>query len=356
MSKEMKVLVTEGYSKAQIVKMPVPEVSDDMVLVKVCYCGICGTDQDLFSSNCSFVENGQVTYPLRQGHEWSGVVEAVGSNVTKFKKGDKVVGDNIVTCGECEDCKSGNYMACKHQMPVGTIDPVYNGAFAEYYICPERHIHKIPDTITLREAALAEPLSVAYGGIKKMDINENSTVAVIGTGCIGLAAVVLAKCCGAKKVFLIGRNPTKLEVAAKLGAETINIKEVDAVEEIKKQTDGIGVEFVLECSGAAGTFNQAIDISAPKALVALIGFYEQREDGVNIDSIASKMLCMFGVMGEPDNMPGVLKLLENHRPVLSPILTSELDFDDCIKGFNRKNYPNEIKTVVKIAKECDICE
>ena len=347
----MKVFLSEGYGKGSIVNMPIPEVEDNMVLVKICYCGICGTDQDIFSSECSFAENGQVTYPVRLGHEWSGIVEKVGSNVTEFKKGDKVVGDNAITCGECEECKKGNFGYCSHMLNVGTIEPVYDGAFSEYYIIPKHHLHKIPDEISLKAASLAEPLAVAYGGIKRMNISDKSVVAVIGTGCIGMVAVVLAKCLGAKTVIMIGRNSTKLAIAKALGAYIINTRECDTVSAINELTHGNGVDFILECSGAAGTFKQAIEIAAFRGVVALIGFYENLENEVNVDAIVSKALHMFGVMGEFDNMSGALQILEKHHPDLSPIITDELSFEDCLKGFNRKNYPNAIKIAVKINEE-----
>ncbi len=347
----MKVFLSEGYGKGAIVDMPVPKVSDNMVLVRICYCGICGTDQDLFSSECSFAENGEVTYPVRLGHEWSGVVESVGSKVTEFKKGDRVVGDNAVTCGKCEACLKEDYESCHHMLNVGTIDPVYDGAFSEYYVIPKHHLHKVPNGISLKAASLAEPLSVAYGGIKRMNITDKSVVAVIGTGCIGMSAVVLAKCLGAKKILMIGRSTKKLEVAKKLGAEVINIKECDAVKKVMELTDGNGADFVLECSGAKETFKQAIDMAAFRAVIALIGFYESRENNVNIDAIVSKALHLFGVMGEMDMMSGALKILEKHKPDLLPIITDELPFDDCIKGFTRKNYPDAVKITVKICEE-----
>lgn len=353
MKTEMKVFLSEGKSKGDIVSLPVPEVTANTVLVKVCYCGICGTDQDLFSGECSFAENGQVTYPVRLGHEWSGIVEVVGEGVTEFQKGDRVVGDNAVTCGVCEACRREDYPHCEHMLNVGTIDPIWDGAFSEYYLIPKHHLHKIPDGISLKAASLAEPLSVAYAGIKRMKIDENSTVAVIGSGCIGMSAVVLAKCLGAKKVFMIAKNPAKLAVAAALGAEIINIHEADAVKTIYDATDGKGADYVLECSGAAGTYQQAIEMAAFRGVIALIGFYESRENDVNIDSIVSKALHMFGVMGEMENMVGALKLLEEHKPDLLPIITDELSFDDCIRGFTRKNYPNAVKIVVKI---CEVDE
>lgn len=345
----MKVFLSEGKSRGGIVRMPTPVPTGRMVLVKVAYCGICGTDQDLFSGECSFAENGQVTYPVRLGHEWSGVVEAVGEQVTGFAKGDRVVGDNAVSCGTCAACVAGDFAHCEHMLNVGTIDPVYDGAFCEYYMIPAHHLHHIPAGISLKEASLAEPLSVAYGGIKHMNITPNSTVAVIGTGCIGMAAVVLAKCLGAKTVWMIGRNEQKLEAAVALGAQIINIKQTDAVAAVMEQTAGKGADFVLECSGARETFQQAIDMAAFRAVVALIGFYEHKENNVNIDTMVAKALTLIGVMGEMGNMAGALKVLAEHKPNLLPIITHELNFDDCMVGFHRKNYPNAVKIAVSIA-------
>jgi L-iditol 2-dehydrogenase len=350
MNEQMKVLLADGYGKARIERFPIPDVLPGTVLVKVAYCGICGTDQDLFSSDCSFVENGQVSYPLRLGHEWSGVVSAIGAGVTDFAPGDRVVGDNAVTCGVCEACLKGDFVHCHHMLNVGTIDPVYDGAFCEYYLIPAHHLHKIPDGISLKAASLAEPLSVAYGGIKRMNITPDSTVAVIGTGCIGMAAVVLAKCLGAGKVVMIGRNEKKLAAARALGALTINVRECDACEALMKLTNGEGANCVLECSGAPETFKQAIDLAAFRANVALIGFYANYENDVNVDAIVSKALHLFGVMGEMDNMVGALRILEQHKPDLLPIITDELPFDDCLDGFIRKNYPDAVKIAVKICE------
>lgn len=349
--KGMKVFLSEGKSRGGIVRLPVPTPTGNMVLVKVAYCGICGTDQDLFSGECSFAENGQVTYPVRLGHEWSGTVEAIGEGVTVFQPGDRVVGDNAVSCGMCDACLAGDHAHCAHMLNVGTIDPVYDGAFCEYYIIAAHHLHKIPDSISLKEASLAEPLSVAYGGIKHMNITQNSTVAVIGTGCIGMAAVVLARCLGAKTVWMIGRNETKLSAARDLGAEIINITECDAVQTVMDATGGKGADFVLECSGARETFKQAIDLAAFRATVALIGFYEHKENDVNIDTIVAKALTLIGVMGEMGNMAGALRILAEHKPNMLPIITDELDFDDCIVGFTRKNYPNAVKIAVRIGGE-----
>lgn len=347
---QMSAFFAEGYSKGRIDKIPIPEVKDNDVLIKISYCGVCGTDQDLYSSDCSFAKNGEVTYPVRLGHEWSGVVESVGKNVTRVTAGDRVVGDNIVCCGKCEFCLKGDYGNCTDIKYLGTIDPVFDGAFAEYLCLPEYHVYKIPDTLSLKEAALCEPLSVAYGATRKMNITPDTTVAVIGTGCIGLSAAVLAKCAGAKEVFLVGRNPVKLEAAAKLGVTVVNIKECDAAQFIKEKTGGNGADFVIECSGAQGTLLQAIDVAKKRGVIALIGFYENEEKNVNIDKLVSKELTVQGIMGEFGNVKEVLEILGKHNPDLLPLITDELPLLECEKGFVRKNYPNAIKIMISIGE------
>ena len=116
-------------------------------------------------------------------------------------------------------------------------------------------------------------------------------------------------------------------------------------------TDGKGADFVLECSGAKGTYSQAMDIAAFRATVALIGFYSSKEDNVNVDTVVSKALSIFGVMGESDMMSGALSILERCKPNILPIITDELSFDNCLKGFTRENYPNSIKIAVKIGDD-----
>lgn len=351
MKDKMTVFYSEGKGKGCFSKIDIPKAEADMVVVKIHYCGVCGTDQDLFSGECSFAKNGEVTYPLRSGHEWSGTVAAVGEMVTRFKPDDRVVGDNAITCGECDACKSGNYGKCCSTRNVGTIDPVYDGSFAEYFVIPERHLYKIPDCISLKEATLCEPLSVAYGGIKKMDICEDSCVVVIGTGCIGMSAVVLARCAGAGQVIMIGRNSKKLETARNLGCEIINTLESDPEAEIMKITGGRGADFVLECSGAHGTFLQAINITARRGKIALIGFYENNENNVCIDKIVSKEITIVGIMGEFGNIGAVLDILRTHEPVISPIITDELPFADCKKALLRDNYPDSVKIIIEINRE-----
>ena len=345
----MKVFQALGENRGGFCEMPVPDVAEDQVLIKVSFCGICGTDYALFSGNSSFLKNGRASYPIRLGHEWSGVVSKVGGGVNDFRAGDRVVGDNFVSCGKCESCRKGDYNSCAGRFHVGTLNPCWPGAFAEYIRMPRRHVYHLDDKIPMMGAALCEPLSVAYGGIRRMDITERSVVAVIGTGSIGMAAAVLARCRGAGRVYMIGRNPYKLGLARRLGITgTINIGDGDAAQQLLGLTGGRKADFVLECSGAPSMVMQSFSLAARKGRIALIGFYENRLDGIDIDLLVSKELTVIGIMGEYGNLEAVLKIMAVRPLCLSPIITSVIDFDDCAPAFAPADRGSIIKTMVRM--------
>ena len=352
----MKVFEALGKGTGAFTQIPVPELEDDQVLARVVYCGICGTDYALYSGNNGFVREGRVTYPLRLGHEWSGVVEKVGAGVKNFKPGDRVIGDNAVTCGQCEFCKAGNYAKCKDLYSVGTIDPMWPGAFGEFMIIPERHLYHVDDHVSLLDAALVEPLSVAYGGIRKMNITNSSIVAVIGTGCIAMSAAALAKAKGAQQVYIIGRNSYKLEKAMELGITgAINIRECDPQERLLELTGGRLADFILECSGAPTSVEAAFRLAQQRATVALIAFYEEILKKIDINIMVMKELIVFGVMGEYGNAEAALKLMAQSDLNLNKCITSMIAYDQLPNALQQVDTSKLIKTMVKISDEQSRC-
>ena len=344
----MKAFVVHNPNHASFDEVPIPSLEDDQLLIKVKYCGICGTDFAIYSGNCSFVEKGLITYPIRIGHEWSGIVEKVGAKVTGFKKGDRVIGDNFISCGECEACHQHEYNDCTNKYNVGTIH-AWDGAFADYVIFPQRHVYKVADHVSLKHAALGEPLSVAYGAIKKLDITPKSTIAVIGTGPIGLCAAALALYKGSKHVYLVGRNAYKLEAATKLGVtEAINTTQIDLHSEMERLTNGKGVDYVIECSGVLDNIKESIHIMTSKGKLMLVGFYEENLNEFDVDEAVSKEITITGIMGEFGNLEAVNQIMSEYDLKLDAIITSEISFDDCNDAFqNRHLYHNHcIKTIV----------
>ena len=347
----MKAFIAHAPNSGQMTELDAPQLKENEVLIRVAYCGICGTDYDLFSGQSEFFSTGQATYPIRLGHEWSGVVEKTGKSVRSVRAGDRVVGDNFIACGKCAACRQGNFNGCTDRRHVGTINPCWPGAFAEYYVAPERHIYKIADHVSLQEAALCEPLSVAYGGVKKMTIRADSVVAVIGTGSIGLSAAALAKNRGGR-VFVIGRNPDKLRVAERMGIDgVISISRGDIREQLLQASGGRLADFVLECSGAEEMVPELVRIAAQKATIAMIGFYSCAAVGMDVNGFVSKELTMIGIMGEYGNLEAVVNLIAGTDLKLKEMITGLVPFAACAPAFSPEDMHTVIKTIVEINKE-----
>lgn len=346
----MKAYVVHAPNQGSFDDVPVPEIKENQVLIAIKYIGICGTDFVIYDGSSSFVKNGQIEYPIRMGHEWSGVVEKVGKNVTKFQKGDRVIGDNFVACEECEPCLRRDYNNCTNRYNVGTIH-AWDGGFADYMVMPEHHVYKVADHVSLKVAALGEPLSVSYGAIKKLDIVPESTVAVFGTGSIGMSAAALALHKGSKNVYMIGRNAYKLEIAKKVGVTgVINVKEENLKEAARCATGGAGFQYVVECSGVPENIQNAIDIIGQKGKLMLVGFYEQEINGIDIDKAVSKEISITGIMGEYGNLEAVNKIITEHDLHLESIITEDVNFNNINQAFldRTKKKDKCIKTMVSM--------
>ncbi len=328
--------------------IPVQEPKPDEVLVRVKYCGICGTDYAIGSGRSGFVSKGQVTFPVRPGHEWSGTVERTGKAVTRVRPGDRVVGDNFVSCGKCSACLRGDYGNCSARMNVGTIDPCWPGALGEYFIIPERHVYRLEDSVPLIDAALCEPLSVAFGGIKKMDIKPESVVVVTGTGSIGMSAAALALHRGSEHVYMIGRNSFKLGKAMELGiAGVINTTFEDPATKLADLTGGRMADYMLECSGTEECLDTCVKIAARAGLIAAIGFYEKNLSDFDIDSFVAKELKMTGIMGEFGNIRAVSEIMASCDLKMNRIITDVVPFDRCLEVMTPENPRSVIKTIVE---------
>lgn len=347
----MKALIIEEQNKAVIKEVPVRELEPDEILCRVTYCGICGTDLAIYTGETNFVRDGLIKYPVRIGHEWTGVVDRIGSAVTKFKPGDRVVSDNGVTCRKCPACRRGDLAHCENIKSVGTIN-CWDGGFAEYIIMPEIHLFHLPDNIDDRNAATIEPLTVSYAGITKRKITPETIVAVIGTGPIALGIVALAKTMGAGRIIAVGRTDSKLQRCLDAGAtDIVNNTRVDAGEEVYRITNGHGADFVLETSGATPTVQQAIDMAAEYGTLSMVGFYETEINGLIFNRMVTKRLNIIGVMGEFGLVPRIIDYMEKTGLNLESMITREIPFSEAPDYFlhHKEMHKQDIKVLVRIS-------
>ena len=261
----MKAAVFYQATDLRILDIPKPTPKAGEVLLKVKACGICGTDVHIYHG-----DEGAAATPAGTvlGHEFAGIVEAVGEGVTSVKVGDRVCVDPNKLCNECPYCKAGIGHFCEHMIGIGTT---VHGGFAEYCAVPQSQVYKIADTTTYEMAAMTEPVACCVHGIDLCEIKAGDTVAVIGGGMIGLLMLQLAKLSGAGKLILMEPVAEKRDLAVKLGADlTID----PMTEDVKAALAAKGIDriaCVIECVGKVATMQQAIAIAGKKSTVMLFG-------------------------------------------------------------------------------------
>jgi threonine dehydrogenase-like Zn-dependent dehydrogenase len=248
--KTMRAAVVEEPYRMKITQVPVPEINDDEVLIKVKYCGICGTDWSIYTGKYASDK-----LPLISGHEFWGIIDQIGQNAQGLKVGDRVAVDICMPCGTCYFCRRGDGLLCTTFTQLGIHT---NGAFAEYVKAPWKNCYHIPEEVDDYSAAFIEPLTATLQASKRMDLKISSSFAVIGCG-LGILHATLAKLRGAAPVIVIGDNAERLAMAKRMAADyVIDInKTPDAVAEVLKLTNGIGVDYVIEAVGSPATYEQA---------------------------------------------------------------------------------------------------
>ena len=261
----MKSAVFYGKHDLRVENSPMPKVGPEDILIQVKACGICGTDVHIYEGDKGAAE---VTPPTILGHEFSGVIAEVGSNVTKYKVGDRVCIDPNCYCGKCDFCRNGIAHYCTDMIGYGTT---VNGGFAEYCSVNQRQVYKLGDNTTFEQGAMTEPVACCLHGMDMCNIHPGSNVVVIGGGMIGLLMLQLSKLAGAARVALFEPVESKRVVAKKLGADILIDPINENVEEELKKAGMTWVNTVIECVGKTATIQQAIDIVGNKGTVMMFG-------------------------------------------------------------------------------------
>jgi 2-desacetyl-2-hydroxyethyl bacteriochlorophyllide A dehydrogenase len=213
----MRALVLTGPGRASVEDVPDPRPAPGQAVVAVHRVGVCGTDEELFSGEMAYFRTGRAAYPLRPGHEWAGVVEAVAGDVDPAWVGTRVTGDTMLACGRCDRCTTGRRHVCRDLVEVG-ISMGHPGALAERLAVPVSSLRRLPDSVDDTAGAMVEPGGNAWRAAAAAHAGPATRVLVVGSGAIGLLAAMFAKAAGAE-VHLIGRHEAKLELARSLGVD-----------------------------------------------------------------------------------------------------------------------------------------
>lgn len=263
MSETMKAAVLHGNEDIRYEDIPKPAAEPGEVLIRVKACGICGSDIP------RVLHHGAHNYPIVLGHEFSGIVEAVGAGVSHVHIGQRAAGAPLLPCMRCDDCARGDYSLCKHYSFIGSRK---YGAFAEYVALPEANAVTFDDSISFIQGAMFEPSTVAIHGVKLSGMQGGENVAVLGGGTIGQFTAQWARIFGARTVTVFDLEDSRLALAMKLGADYgINTRTDSYKEDVKALTDGRGFGAVFETAGSPVTMRLAFELAGNHAPVCFIG-------------------------------------------------------------------------------------
>jgi L-iditol 2-dehydrogenase len=243
-----------------------PVIEPHEVLLKVLRIGICGSDVHVFKG-----KHPLVSFPLIQGHEFSGYVEEIGSEVNGFNKGDLVTVEPAIGCGACRKCQEGLFAQCDNLQFIGGALP---GAGSEFFKVDAKYVVKMPPNVNPDDAAMVEPLAVAVHSIRKVPDIKGKNVLVIGGGTIGNLTAQVAKVYGANKIILVDKISFRNTLAQRLGFTTLE-PSPDLEENIKKLLDGEKPPITFECVGSATPLNTCVRVVERGGYVIVVGVYEK---------------------------------------------------------------------------------
>ena len=341
---------TQAAKGLQMETVPVPEVGHGDVLVRVKAASICGTDLHIYGWDRW--SQGRIKPPVTLGHEFCGVVEAVGSDVTSVDAGEFVSAEMHVNCGHCHQCRLGEAHICPNVRVIG-IDQ--DGAFAEFVRVPATNIWKLDPAIPERYGAILDPLGNAVHTVLAGAI-AGQTALVTGCGPIGLMSIAVAKACGGSTVFATETNAHRREMAKQIGADVvINPAAEDAVRKILDATGGTGVDVLLEMSGVPSAIQQGFKALRAGGRASLLGIPTENVPLDLVNDVIFKGATVQGIYGRRMYQTWVqmTALLKAGRLNLEPLFGDEITLDRFEDAFAKLQtgmagkiliYPNGIKS------------
>lgn len=343
----MKAAIFEGLNKMVVKEVPTPEIDENSVLVKVMACAVCGSDIRIFHHG-----NNRVNPPAILGHEIAGQVVAVGSQVTKFKTGDRVAIGADVPCGECVFCEAGIGNNCQINYAMGYQ---FAGGFAEYVLLNKivvnyGPVHKIPDHVTYDEAAMAEPLGCVLNALELSNIKLGDSVVIIGAGPIGCMIIGVARKMGATKIIVVQRSRPRMEMARKFGADVyICSSEEDSIARVLEETDGLGADVVITSNPSPEAQQDALVMARNRGRVNLFGGLPKDKSIVPLDTniIHYKELFVHGAHGQmPIHHQKALNLIASGAIDAKQYISHSFKLDDINEAFATAEGHSGMRVVV----------
>ncbi len=338
----MKAAVQYAPFDVRVEKVAEPSPGVGEVKVKIAYCGICGTDPDIYDGTFGLMKAPWWPKgPFTVGHEASGVISELGPGlVGDLKVGQRVAMNFRTYCGKCDYCRSAREHMCEHVTN-------YEAGFAEYAIYGEAAVYPLPEDVSLERGAMLEPVTIATHCVDQGDIVPGKTVAICGGGTIGQLVMQIAMRAGAARVLVSDPMPEKRELALRMGADwAVDPVAEDLVVAARRLTGGRGFDTVFECSGKLSVTTQALLLAEKCGTVVWAGVYpEEAEIAVKPYYLFANELTLRSTTLAPYVFPRALKLLS--KLDLDPLISEIVPLDGIAKALAGRKTSTAVKILVK---------
>lgn len=331
-----------GNRKFEIQDVPIPVPESGQLLIRNVACGVCGTDVHIYHGEPGSAE---VIPPVVLGHEYSGVVECIGSDVTGFQAGDHVTVDPNIYCGACRYCRAGKKQMCENMLAIGVTQ---DGGFAEYSVVPAIQAHLLDQGLDLEMGCMAEPLACCIHGVDLAKIKIGDTVLIIGGGAIGLLMLQLAKLAGASKVLLSEPVELRRSIAETLGVDgCFDPFTQDPAEEVKRMIGKAGIDVVIECAGNIAATKQAFEVAAKGATILLFSVPSIHTTfELPLFDVFKKELVIKGSFVNPDTHGRAVELLNRGKIQIAPLITHRFGLSEVDTAIQTQMSTESIKVLV----------
>ncbi|OQA88624.1 MAG: putative zinc-type alcohol dehydrogenase-like protein YjmD [Lentisphaerae bacterium ADurb.Bin242] len=338
----MKSALYEGARKIvwRDVEKPLPGKGEAVIEVR--YCGICGTDLHIYHGDM----DARLHIPQTVGHEMSGVIDSVGTDVSDWKKGDRVTVRPLESCGECATCRRGFTHICEKIRFLGIET---DGAFAQYWKVPAKRLHRLPEGMNWRLGALIEPLAVACHDVRRGEVCRGDFAVVSGGGPIGMLVALCARQNGAR-VVISEINAFRRAFAEKLGFETIDPLHCELEKEVKLKNSGNGADVVFEVSGSAPGALAMTALARPRGRIVMVAIYP-KPTPVDLHKFFWKELTLLGArVYEREDFEKAIALAASGTLPLEKMITKVFPLEKLGEAFQ---YMEQEKSAMKILIQCN---
>jgi L-iditol 2-dehydrogenase len=346
----MRAAVCEGSRKISIIDVNLPVLNSDEALIKVKAAGISGQDVKAYQGT-----HPAVIYPIILGNEFSGEVVALGEDVEEVNIGDGAIVEPLFNCGKCPACLAGDYNLCSELVMIGYQT---HGSFAEYTIAKASMLHLKDELLSFEEAALIGPLAVAVHAVKRAGISVGDTVAILGSGAIGLFTLQVARKAGAK-VIVTDVIDEKLHLAASLGADyVLNANTSDPRELMMAITQDRGADIVMECAGTPQTIAQTVTLVRKGGTIVMIGWTGNESDQMSLTRITTGEINLLGSATYCRDFPTAIELAVSGDVNFSSIISHEFELSQVGVALEElsEDQSEIIKAIVSFPEEAEETE